>query len=61
MNLNQNSVVDYQGVVDRVDGSEAPQKRPRTARSYVLLVALMLGIELVILALALLSQPGAAS
>ena len=61
MDVNRNSVVDYQGVVDRVDGSEAPPKTERTARSYVILAALMLGMVLVILALALLMQPATAS
>lgn len=56
MTLNRDSVVDYQAVADRVDGSERPAKTPRTARSYVVLAALMVGPELAILALALLMQ-----
>ncbi len=56
MTLNRDTVVDYQAVADRVDGSERPSTTPRTARSYVVLAALMIGIELAILALALLMQ-----
>ena len=53
---NRDTVVDYQAVADRVDGSEAPLTTPRTARSYVVLAALMVGMVLALLALALLVQ-----
>ena len=56
MTLNRDTVIDYQAVADRVDGSETPPKAPRTARPYVILAALMVGFELAILALALLMQ-----
>jgi hypothetical protein len=56
MTLNRDSVVDYQAVADRDDGSETPRKTPRTARSYVILAALMVGMELGILVLALIMQ-----
>jgi hypothetical protein len=59
MDFNKNTVVDYQGVADRTDGSEAPSKRTRTARSYVLLAALTVLIALAIVALALYVQSGA--
>ena len=56
MTLNRDTVVDYQAVADRVDGSETPPKTSRTARSYFVLAALMVGMELAILAIALLMQ-----
>jgi len=56
--LNRDTVIDCQAVADRVDGSEAP-KRTRTATWYVLLAAMIVGIELALFALALLVQSGA--
>jgi len=58
MDLNKNTVVDYQGVADRGDGSETPLTTPRSTRSYALLAALMVGIVVAVLALALLIQSG---
>jgi len=62
MDVNENTVIDYRAMVDPTEAGAPRSGRRRSARSYALLAALVVGLLLVMLVVALIAQsarPGA--